>query len=218
MGSISIMILILIIFVGIPGVLTGIYVIRSFWKETWFRNMVIKFLLWVPLFLGAMLLTIGFYTMWEYSRAEANYLEIDLDSVTGIISDITYNNAKSGRYFCFEFEDGRSYILRDSSRTIPLDTKRWASSVLNRQVTLNIKKYNWLQGLLNAPIFDRYDGEIYGVISKNGHVILDQEMVRLAYYYSYHNSDEAEEAKYLIGIGLPLVIVPALIIRKKFYS
>lgn len=214
MSGVGIMILVLVIFVGIPGVLTGIYVIHSLWKERWFRDMLTRFLLEMLLVPGILLLGLGVFIAWDYSQAESNYLDIDLESVNGVVSDITYIRGKSGNHYCLVLEDGRSYILRDSPRGVFLDKEYWMGSVINRQFTLKVKKYNWLQGILDAPIFDRYDGEIYGVISEEGYEILDEETVRLAYYQSYHNTGELNQAKYFIVIGLMLLTAFILIKRK----
>ena len=122
MSSLGIMILILVIFVGIPGVSLSIYLFKCFIHENWFRNLLIRGTINIFLLIGTLLCAISISVMWCYWHAESDYLTLQLDKVTGTLTDVEYCNASKGGYHYRVVLDNRNlYKLQDFPSILNFD-------------------------------------------------------------------------------------------------
>ena len=218
MSSLGIMILILVIFVGIPGVSLSIYLFRCFIHENWFRNLLIRGTINIFLLIGTLLCAISISVMWCYWHAESDYLTLQLDKVTGTLTDVEYCNASKGGYHYRVVLDNRNlYKLQDFPSILNFDIEEWFDSALNQKITLEVEKYGWIRGKFNSLVLDEYgrcSGKIYGIIDSSGQIILNQERVCSSYYDHFHDNDSLRDSFIMIAVGAIMLLVAAWIKHK----
>lgn len=218
MSSLSIMILILVIFVGIPGVSLSIYLFKCFIHENWFRNLLIRGAINIFLLLGTLLWGCGIVGMWDYGHAESDYLTLQLDKVTGILTEVEYcNRSRDGYYYRVVLDNRDLYKLHDFQSVLDFDIEEWFDSALNQKITLEVEKYGWIRGKFNSLVLDEYgrcSGKIYGIIDSSGQIILNQERVCLSYYEHFHDNDSLRDSFIMIAVGAIMLLVAAWIKHK----
>lgn len=208
------MFLIIVIIVGIPWIPIIIYVLK---REIVFRNAVTGILLYLLLLTGVLCSFISISGIWLYTHAESKYLTIELTDVKGSVSEIEYLELRSGDVFRFIMDDGHVYVLRGMRFPTEIHAKSWSDPLLNQELTLQIQKYKGLKKFDYAPVFNKHqlnDGEIYGLMTSDNRIVIDQNEHRRYFYDLYHNDESLQTSAILMPIGL-LIFSVVLFIKHK---